>query len=491
MSQKLPGVLATAAIVAILLTAIAIEPQRRQQASEDYRREVLTEGIELYAENCAACHGPGGEGNADGPALLGASGYPYDNLYRVIESKHFDGDSSAYGVDFGGNLAWPEIDALAQLVQASVWNATRAFVAGRNLYEWVPVVEGLDNPLLVRSANDGSGRLFALEQTGFILVIENGDYIFEPFLDISQRFSLDVFTGGYSERGLLGLAFHPNYAENGLFFVSHTDENGHSVIARYRVSESNHNRADPDSRVEILTQEQPFFDHNGGNIVFGPDGYLYIGFGDGGNPELPNYNSQDPSSFLGKILRIDVDSGETYTVPPDNPFVDDSDFRPEIWAYGVRNPWRFTFDRQTGDLFLGDVGQWEREEVNFQPADSPGGQNYGWSAFEATARYLEDVELDAADVTMPVIEYLHDIGCSVTGGYVYRGSNLPELEGQYFYGDYCSGLIWLVEPGAWEPEIFMNTDFVISSFGEDEDGELYVVDYKGGIYRLELATDLR
>lgn len=355
-------------------------------------------------------------------------------------------------------------------------------------YQWVPVVTGLDNPLFVTNAGDGSGRLYALEQTGIILVIENGDYIFEPFLDVSGLLSNDVFQGGYTERGLLGLAFHPDYENNGLFFVHHTNEIGDNVIARYRVEPDNPYRADESSRVEILTVPQLYYDHNGGQIAFGPDGYLYIGIGDGGSlGDDPGVTAQDTSLLLGKLLRIDVDQ-ETYTVPPDNPFVDDPDARDEIWAYGLRNPWRFSFDRLTGDLYIGDVGQMEYEEINFQPANSPGGQNYGWYLTEGMHPYR--AETIPEGITMPVAEYPHMVGCSVTGGFVYRGEALPELQGVYFFGDYCNGRMWSLFRDAndrWRVQPFMETGTTISSFGEDENGELLLVDYKGDILRLERA----
>lgn len=355
-------------------------------------------------------------------------------------------------------------------------------------YTWVEYVSGFDNPLFVGHADDGSGRLFVMEQTGYILVVEDGEILPQPFLNISQMLSDDVFQGGYSERGLLGLAFHPDFENNGTFFISHTDRDGNSILARYQVMRRDPNRADPNSRVELLRVAQPFADHNGGNLTFGPDGYLYMGFGDGGNPNLPNYNSQDPRTLLGKILRLDVDDvdAEDYAIPESNPFVGQVSYRPEIWALGVRNPWRFTFDRATGDMYMGDVGQWAWEEVNFQSADSTGGENYGWSAYEGTHVYLEDEEV-FSEVTMPVYEYEHASGCSVTGGYVYRGPEMPELHGAYFFGDYCNGFIWTMyrDPdGVWQVNQFMDSDAVITSFGEDEQGELYMVDYKGAIYRL-------
>lgn len=361
-------------------------------------------------------------------------------------------------------------------------------------YVWTEVVSGFDNPLLLANAGDGSGRLFVGEQTGYILVIENGEYLFDPFLDVSGFLSNDVFQGGYSERGLLGLAFHPDYANNGTFYISHTDENGNNVIARYQVSADDPNRADPDSRVEILHVTQPFYDHNGGNIAFGPDGYLYIGIGDGGSlGDDPGATAQDLSLHLGKMLRIDVNTTQgdlLYGIPADNPFVNEEGAQPEIWAYGLRNPWRFTFDRLTGDLYIGDVGQAAFEEVDFQQAGFAGGANYGWYWMEGNSWYRGNDTMRLRDYVAPILEYPHAAGCSVTGGYVYRGEAMPELNGVYFFGDYCTGRVFTVVQGTddvWRGGPFGQTEYIISSFGEDEAGELYLVDYKGAILRLERA----
>jgi len=360
-------------------------------------------------------------------------------------------------------------------------------------YVWTEIANGFDNPLFMTNARDGSNRLFVGEQTGYILVVENGEILFDPFLDVSNLLSDDVFQGGYSERGLLGLAFHPDYANNGLFYVSHTDLAGNNVIAQYNVSADDPNLATPDSRVTIMTIAQPHYDHNGGNIAFGNDGYLYIGIGDGGSlGDDPGASAQNLTLHLGKLLRIDInirDSDHAYTIPSDNPFINTPDAQPEIWAYGLRNPWRFTFDRLTGDLFLGDVGQADYEEIDFQAAGTPGGQNYGWYWMEGM-HPRPNFEVPEADFVAPIAEYPHMIGCSVTGGYVYRGMALPELNGVYFFGDYCNGRTWAIVPdvaGAWQTRPFIETERIISSFGEDEDGELYIVDYKGAVLRLESA----
>jgi glucose/arabinose dehydrogenase len=350
-------------------------------------------------------------------------------------------------------------------------------------YQWVEVASDFDSPIYLTHAGDT--RLFVAEQGGLIWIIENGEVLPDPFLDISLLLSDDVFSGSYTERGLLGLAFHPNYAENGLFFLSYTDVNGDSVIARYHVSTDDPNLADPDSAAVILTVDQPFADHNGGYIGFGPDGYLYIGFGDGGSLEDPSKNGQKTDTLLSKILRIDINA-DTYTVPDDNPFVGNADYLPEIWAIGVRNPWRMSFDRASGDLYIGDVGQWDWEEVNFQPAASKGGENYGWSAFQGAHPFID--QPTSSEVTMPIFEYPHAEGCAITGGYVYRGDALPELQGVYFFGDYCTGRIWTMihsDAGVWLTSLFMDSDQVITSFGEDMQGELYTLDYKGKVHRLE------
>lgn len=381
--------------------------------------------------------------------------------------------------------------ALLAATTASAQDATPEATADASPYRWVPVAGGFNSPLYVTHAGDGSGRLFVTEQDGYIFVLdENGTYDdFDPFLDISALLSQDVFQGGYTERGLLGLAFHPNFAENGLFFINHTDANGDTIVARYHVNPDDPNHADVASRTELLKIPQPYYDHNGGVMAFGPDGYLYIGVGDGGSfGDDPGATAQRLDVLLGKILRIDVDS-ETYSVPEDNPFVGTEGALPEIWAYGLRNPWRFSFDRATGNFYIGDVGQFTYEEINFQAADSSGGENYGWYLLEGLHPYKGEITTQI--MIPPVAEYRHNEGCSITGGYVYRGEAMPELQGTYFFGDYCTGKVWTLtrdETGRWWMELFMQTSAIISSFGEDEAGELYIVDYKGEVYRLEAAS---
>jgi glucose/arabinose dehydrogenase len=298
-----------------------------------------------------------------------------------------------------------------------------------------------------------------------------------PFLDISNRVGSNT-----SERGLLGLAFHPKYKETGYFYVNYTDNNGNTVISRFKVT-SDLNIADPASEKKLLGVQQPFPNHNGGSVVFGPDGYLYLGLGDGGSQGDPHGNGQSTKTLLGKILRIDIDHGDPYAIPADNPFASGGG-NAEIWAYGLRNPWRFSFDPATGDLYIGDVGQDIWEEIDYLPAGSPGGANFGWNAMEGKHPFKGS---DSPSFIAPVIDYSHsEGGCSVTGGYVYRGAVLPEWNGVYFYGDYCSGKVWgLLKNGLdWKSAFLFDTKMSISTFGVDENGEIYLAWYGGGIYRL-------
>ncbi|MBC6936067.1 MAG: glucose dehydrogenase [Chloroflexi bacterium] len=346
----------------------------------------------------------------------------------------------------------------------------------------IEVVGGFNRPVLVTHAGDASGRLFIVEQYGRIWIYTGGALLPQPFLDVADRLS----TRG-NEQGLLGLAFHPNYETNGLFFVNYTDRDGATAVVRYRVSADDPNRADPASAETILQIAQPFGNHNGGHIAFGPDGYLYIGMGDGGSAGDPQGSGQNPTALLGKMLRIDVNA-EPYAIPSDNPFVNAAGFAPEIWALGLRNPWRFSFDRAAGDLYIADVGQNAIEEVNFQPAGSSGGENYGWNFLEGTRVYSRAAA--PAGLTAPFFEYPHSEGCSVTGGYVYRGERLPDLQGTYLFGDYCSGMVYASRrdgAGIWRTVRWLDTNESISSFGEDEAGELYLVGHAGSIFRFEPA----
>jgi glucose/arabinose dehydrogenase len=343
----------------------------------------------------------------------------------------------------------------------------------------VPVANGLVKPVYLTHAGDD--RLFVVEQDGTIRIIQDGAILPQPFLNIDPL----VGSGG-SEQGLLSMTFHPKYEENGRFFIYYTDNDGGTVVARYQVSADDPNQADPDSAVVLLTLPQPYGNHNGGQLHFGPDGYLYVGLGDGGSANDPLAAGQDKSMLLGKLLRLDVDFAENgYAVPASNPFVNDEGARNEIWAYGLRNPWRFSFDRLTGDLYIADVGQNIWEEVNFQPADSLGGENYGWNIMEGTHCFQTET-CDQTGLILPVIDYQHGDGsCSVTGGYVYRGQQFLSLYGNYFYGDYCSGKVWslLRQPdGAWvNNQVFGLQGLFISSFGEDVNGELYLLSYGDGV----------
>ncbi len=339
------------------------------------------------------------------------------------------------------------------------------------------IVGGLDTPVGAAHANDGSGRLFIVEKPGRIRIVRNGALLPDPFLDITDRAD-----AGGSEQGLLGLAFHPDYIHNGFFFVNYTDHRGDTVVSRFSVT-ADADRADPASETVILTLDQPAGNHNGGNLVFGPDGYLYIGTGDGGGAGDQYGNGQNGQTLLGAMLRLDVDGGLPYAIPPDNPFRGDPAIRDEMWAIGLRNPWRYSFDRLTGDLYIADVGQNRYEEVDFQPAGSPGGQNYGWPIMEGLHCYPEDQPCDRSGLTLPVVEYDHSQGCSVTGGYVYRGREFPILTGIYLFGDYCTGRIWGLaagEGGRWRVAELGQFNVALSSFGEDEAGEVYLLDMGRG-----------
>jgi len=340
---------------------------------------------------------------------------------------------------------------------------------------WQPVVSGLESPVDLQQAGDE--RLFVVEQPGRIRVVEQGQLLSEAFLDIAGR----VGSQG-NEQGLLGLAFHPRFSQNGHFYVNYTDLQGDTVIARFQTG-TDLQHADPASEQILLTVDQPYANHNGGATAFGPDGYLYLGLGDGGSAGDPQGNAQSPWSLLGKVLRLDVDGVLPYAIPPGNPFVQ-QDGAPEVWALGLRNPWRFAFDRVTGDFYLGDVGQNTWEEIDFQPAAAGGGANYGWDLREGRHDYQGSFDPTLVE---PIAEYSHDQGCSVTGGVVVRSPSLPAWQGVYLFGDYCSGKVWglLREPtGAWRQALLYQTGSSITSFGEDSLGEVYLLDRGGTVYRL-------
>jgi uncharacterized protein (TIGR03437 family) len=350
----------------------------------------------------------------------------------------------------------------------------------------VEAASGITAPTIIAHAGDGSGRLFLAEQAGRIRILQNGALLAQPFLDIRSRVAC------CGERGLLGLAFPPGYAQSGRFYVHYSDLAGDTVIALYRVS-PDPNVADPASERILLSVDQPFANHNGGQLAFGPDGYLYIGLGDGGSAGDPQNNAQRLSTLLGKILRVDVE-GEpgSVRIPPGNPFVSTSGARGEIWALGLRNPWRFSFDRELHDLWIGDVGQNQWEEIDFQPAASGGGENYGWRILEGTHCYNPATNCNTQGLTLPVHEYNHGAGaCSVTGGHVYRGRRSPALRGTYIYGDYCNGMIWgLTRDGTqFANRLLLASGMLITTFGEDEAGEVYVADARAGrIFHLQGAA---
>ena len=390
----------------------------------------------------------------------------------ITDSSQAPGGPSHGARDFGGAPAGP------------AWS-TDTPPLDHPAVALLAIATSLAKPVAIAHAGDGSGRLFIVLQEGRIVIHDGQGVLPEPFLDVRALVSC------CGELGLLGLAFHPGYAGNGYFFVNYTDLTGATVIARYSVSASDPDSADPNSAVILLTILQPFSNHNGGQLKFGPDGYLYIGMGDGGSGGDPQNNAQNLGSLLGKMLRIDVDGVPRYAVPPDNPFVTTPGARPEIWALGLRNPWRFTFDRATGDLFIGDVGQDRWEEISFQPAASPGGENFGWRLMEGTHCFNPETSCNPGTLTLPIIEYSHALGCSVTGGYRYRGRQVPEFHGTYLYADFCSGRLWGASQdggGQWSTAELLDTALLISTFGEDEAGELYLAhrpdDATGAVYRI-------
>ena len=343
------------------------------------------------------------------------------------------------------------------------------------------VVEGLESPVhLTAPARDP--RLFIVEQPGRIRIVKAGRLLATPFLDITDR----VGFGG--ERGLLSVAFHPRYASNGFFFVNYTDRHGDTRVERYRVTRDP-DRADPASARLILAVDQPYSNHNGGHVLFGPDGMLYVGMGDGGSGGDPQGHGQNRADLLGDLLRLDVDHGDPYAIPPDNPFAREPGARPEVWAYGLRNPWRLCFDRASGLLIIADVGQDHWEEVDAVPADRAG-VNFGWNAMEGS-HCFKDPHCDPQRFTRPVLEYGHDQGCSITGGFVYRGRRLPALTGCYVFSDYCKGWIRSVRIGggvARERREWRGLHAGdVTSFGEDAEGEMYVMNQKGQVFRIAAA----
>ncbi|MCH8922156.1 MAG: PQQ-dependent sugar dehydrogenase [Planctomycetes bacterium] len=370
----------------------------------------------------------------------------------------------------------------------------RAFPNLRFRMPGMPDAPGIPGmPVIFTNAGDGSDRIFIGDQWGVIHVFPNDHSVKKTtkFLDFKKKV---VYKPKQNEEGFLGLAFHPKYKQNGQFFVYYTtrDAPQTSVISRFRVSKDDPNKADPDSEQELMRIKQPFWNHNGGTIVFGPDGYLYVALGDGGSAKDPMGNGQNLGTILGTILRIDVDHhdrGKAYAVPKDNPFVDHKGARPEIWAYGLRNPWRITFDRKTGDLWCGDVGQDLWEEINIITK----GGNYGWNRREAKHKFGPKGVGPNIRMIEPIWEYHHKVGKSITGGHVHRGKRLPQLEGGYLYADYVSGKIWALWYDKKTGKVTANRPIQdkklpIITFGEDEQGATYFTDYFGMINRF-VATE--
>jgi glucose/arabinose dehydrogenase len=357
-------------------------------------------------------------------------------------------------------------------------------VSGTPSLTSVRFASGFSSPLDLQAPPGDRTRIFVVEQGGRIRLVKNGALVATAFLDIASR----VSSGG--ERGLLGLAFHPRYSENGRFFVNYTDRNGDTHIAEFRASASL-DVADAATEKLLLFVAQPFANHNGGGLAFGPDGKLYIGLGDGGSAGDPLGNGQSLGTPLGKLLRIDVDQGMPFGVPADNPFVATAGAFPAIWAYGLRNPWRFAFDSMTGDLFIADVGQSQVEEVDIGVASRRGGENYGWNVWEGSLCFRTSTGCPSAGFTFPVLEYRHSEGCSITGGVVYRGCRMPSYAGTYFYGDYCTAFVrsFRLENGRavdtrdWTQSLGGGLDN-ITSFGVDGDGEVYILDQDGEIYKI-------
>jgi glucose/arabinose dehydrogenase len=354
-------------------------------------------------------------------------------------------------------------------------------VTGTPVLQAATIASGLQAPVDLQAAPGDRSRLFVLEQAGRIRIVRSRALVQAPYLDIVTR----VGSGG--ERGLLGLAFHPQFATNGRFYVNYTDRSGDTHISEFRGSGD---AADPDSERELMFVRQPFSNHNGGGLAFGPDGMLYIGLGDGGSSGDPMRNGQSLGTRLGKLLRVDVNASP-FGVPSDNPFVGRAGVLPEIYAFGLRNPWRFSFDRSTGDLYIGDVGQNALEEIDVETAPRRGGQNYGWNITEGARCFSPPNGCNLTGLTMPVLDYPRSQGASVTGGVVYRGCRMPGYAGLYFYGDFVSGFVrsFRLSGGAvtdqreWTAQLrgVRNP----SAFGVDLDGEIYVVEYSGSIFKIE------
>ena len=413
--------------------------------------------------------------------LLGGQGFMRSTFTESAAVAAQDATPQALtGEDQGGDTVLPD-----------------GTLPGNPSIQLVKVADGLIDPVNAASPDDGTGRIFVVERVGYLRIVEpDGTVLEEPFLDISDTVKID-----FLEQGLLGVAFHPDYANNGRFYVYYADyrTQGDHFLVEYTVSADDPNQADPDSARVLFDFEDPYVNHNGGTIHFGPDGYLYIGIGDGGLAGDPMDNAQDLSTPLGKLLRIDVDAatdaGAAYGIPPSNPFTGQliplaeanqraqtgayhPDARPEIWAYGLRNPWQFSFDPANGDLYIADVGQVAWEEINYQPADSAGGKNYGWDFLEGAHCYPPQEAECGLVGTLPVAEYSHAEGdCSITGMGVYRGEASPALDGIYFNSDFCSGRVWGLtrdDAGAWVYQELLDTTLLVTGAGQDDAGEVYL-----------------
>ncbi len=425
---------------------------------------------------------------------------------RLINQHTEDGQTLAVTIDPPRSIN----EVYVRTIQSPSWVAWREIrvfgdpsdTVPPPAFKLVPIADGLDLPVQLRHAGDDSGRLFVIEQAGRIRIVRrgptsNGGATWSvdetPFLDISERVSC------CGERGLLDVAFPPDYSVKQHFYVSYTNGEGHTVISRYKTT-ADPDQADPTSEELLLTIEQPHNTHNGGRLLFGPrDGYLYIGSGDGGAPAFndPDNRGQDPTILLGTILRIDVESGvKPYAIPASNPFTQVEGYRDEIWAYGLRNPWGFAFDRQTGDLYIPDVGNITIEEVNYQPAASTGGENYGWRITEGSICFeqwgcvkgepceIEHWICSAEGQVPPVSEYNHEVGCAIVGGAVYRGPGIPSLQGVFLFADFCRGQIWGLRGGPqdkWQSPLLINSSVPISAIGEDQAGNVYVIGYQTGV----------
>jgi glucose/arabinose dehydrogenase len=421
-------------------------------------------------------------------AVLPLTAIARDSAGTVLAGRQFEwssGDATKASVSQTGEVSGVapgdvEIHAVSEGIGGNLLvtvTETAPPPTGAGLQE---IASGLAFPVYLTSP-PADERLFVLEKDGRIRVIKGGTLLETPFLDITALVSKA------REQGLLGLAFTSDFATSGRFIVHYTDQEGDTRISSFHVS-ADPDVADPASEAPILEADQPFANHNGGQILFGPDGFLYIGLGDGGSSGDPGGRGQSLEDLLGSILRIDVSGGTSYTVPSDNPFVGTAGVRPEVWSYGLRNPWRFSFDRSTGDLYIADVGQGDWEEVNYAAVDGGAGRgvNYGWSIMEGMHCFAADL-CDRNGLTLPVVEYGHDQGCSITGGYVYRGTEVPALQGQYLYADFCRGFVRSFPAG--NPSLGMERPTLapngnISSFGEDASGELYIVVADGRVLKI-------